>query len=91
LKKRIETELPGVRVFDLEATYLPWIDFNPLGLSSQKIIEIVEEKAGLALDHGDWFGESGTGFERINIACPRKLLSKATDALVSAFIPFCKK
>lgn len=91
LKERIETELPGVRVFDLEATYLPWIDFNPLGLSSEKIIEIIEEKAGLALDHGNWFGESGSGFERINIACPRKLLSKATDAMISAFIPFCKK
>ena len=90
MKERIEKELPGVRVFDLEATYLPWIDFNPLGLSREKIIDIVEEKAGLALDHGNWFGESGSGFERINIACPRKLLSKATDALIGAFIPYCK-
>ena len=48
VKKRIEKELPGVRVFDLEATYLPWIDFNPLGLSPEKIIQIIEEKAGLA-------------------------------------------
>ena len=91
LKERVEKELPGVRVFDLEATYLPWIDFNPLGLSSKKIIEIIEEKAGLALDHGNWFGGEGAGFERINIACPRKLLSRATGALISAFIPFCKK
>jgi cystathionine beta-lyase len=91
LKERIEKELPGVRVFDLEATYLPWIDFNPLELSQEKIIEIIEEKAGLAFDHGNWFGQSGSGFERINIACPRKLLSKAADALVSAFIPYCKQ
>nr|WP_321397596.1 MalY/PatB family protein [uncultured Desulfobacter sp.] len=90
LKDRIEKELPGVRVFDLEATYLPWIDFNPLGLSAEEIIEIVEEKASLALDHGNWFGQSGSGFERINIACPRKLLSKATDAMISAFTPYCK-
>jgi cystathionine beta-lyase len=90
LKERIEKELPGVRVFDLEATYLPWIDFNPLELSPEKIIEIIEEKAGLALDHGNWFGQCGSGFERINIACPRKLLSKATDALICAFISYCK-
>lgn len=90
LKKRIEKELPGVRVFDLEATYLPWIDFNPLGLPPEKIVQIIEEKAGLALDHGNWFGQSGAGFERINIACPRQLLSKATDALIAAFMPFCK-
>ncbi len=80
----------GVRVFDLEATYLPWIDFNPLGLSQKKIIEIMEEKAGIALDHGNWFGLNGGGFERINIACPRKILSKAADALICAFSPFCK-
>ncbi|MCG8551772.1 MAG: pyridoxal phosphate-dependent aminotransferase [Desulfobacterales bacterium] len=90
LKKRIEKELPGVRVFDLQATYLPWIDFNPLGLSQKKIIEIMEEKAGIALDHGNWFGLNGAGFERINIACPRKMLSRAADAIICAFIPFCK-
>ncbi|WP_321492694.1 MalY/PatB family protein [uncultured Desulfobacter sp.] len=89
LKNRIENELPGVRIFNLEATYLPWIDFTPLGLSPQKTVQIVEEKAGLALDHGDWFGRSGAGFERINIACPRQILTKATDALVNAFSPFC--
>lgn len=90
LKKRIEKELPGVRVLDLEATYLPWLDFNPLGLSSETIIEIVEKKAGLALDHGNWFGQSGAGYERINIACPRQLLSRAADLLINAFMPFCK-
>jgi len=90
LKKKIEKELPGVRVFDLEATYLPWIDFNPLGLLPEKVVRIVEEKAGIALDHGDWFGQGGAGFERINIACPRQILSGAADALVTAFKPFCK-
>ncbi len=85
LKQRVETELPGVKVFDLEATYLPWIDFRSLGLSPEKIVEIVEKDAGLALDHGDWFGDNGAGFERINIACPRGLMEKAIDALVKAF------
>nr|WP_320192779.1 MalY/PatB family protein [uncultured Desulfobacter sp.] len=90
LKERIEKELPGVRVFDLEATYLPWIDFNPLQLPPKQLIEIIEEKAGIALDHGNWFGQSGAGFERINIACPKKVLSTAVDAIICAFIPFCK-
>lgn len=88
LKHRIETELRGVKVFDLEATYLPWIDFRALGVSHQRLVEIVEQEAGLALDHGDWFGTNGEGFERINIACPRTLLEKAVDALIRAFTPY---
>ena len=85
LKETVETGLPGVRVLDLEGTYLPWIDLNPLGLAPEKIVEIVEKEAGLALDHGDWFGANGAGFERINIACPRVILEKAATALVKAF------
>ncbi|MCG8688676.1 MAG: pyridoxal phosphate-dependent aminotransferase [Desulfobacterales bacterium] len=89
LKKRIESELPGVHVYDMEATYLPWIDFRHLGLLPEEIIKIVEETAGVALDHGDWFGDNGAGFERINIACPRKLLEKAVSLLIKAFKPYC--
>jgi cystathionine beta-lyase len=85
LKTSLETRLPGVKVFDLEGTYLAWADFNPLGLSHQKIIQIIEEEAGIALDHGDWFGQDGAGFERFNIACPRAILEKAVEALVTCF------
>ena len=85
LKDSLEANLPGVRVFSLEGTYLPWVDFRPLGLTPEQIIQKIEDKAGLALDHGAWFGENGTGFERFNIACPRSILKKAVDAVVTAF------
>ena len=85
LKNRLEAEIPGVRVHELEGTYLVWADFNPLGRSPEKISRMIEEQAGLALDHGDWFGKNGAGFERFNIACPRSILKKALDALVVAF------
>ena len=85
LKKTLEKELPGIRVFNLEATYLPWIDFNPLGLSPTQIIRKIEENAGIALDHGEWFGDAGAGYERVNIACPRQTLTKAVNALIQAF------
>lgn len=85
LKETLEAGLPGVSVFDLEGTYLPWINFNPLELAPEKIVEVVEKEAGLALDHGDWFGENGAGFERVNIACPRPILERAVKGLVEAF------
>jgi len=85
LKTTLEDQLPGVKVHDLEGTYLAWADFRPLGFSSEKIIQILEEEAGVALDHGDWFGGDGAGFERFNIACPRSILKKAIESVTAAF------
>ncbi|MDY0221527.1 MAG: MalY/PatB family protein [Desulfobacterium sp.] len=84
LKREVEEHLPGVRVFDLEGTYLAWVDLRPLGLSPEKIIQKIEQGAGVALDHGDWFGENGAGFERVNLACPRSILGKAAEAMIAA-------
>ncbi len=84
LKKQLEEQLPGVRVFDLEGTYLAWVDLRPFGLSHETIIQKIEHTAGVALDHGDWFGENGAGFERVNLACPRSILEKAVEAIVAA-------
>lgn len=85
LKDTLAANLPGVRVFGLEGTYLSWLDFNPLGLAPAQIIQKIEINAGLALDHGDWFGANGAGFERFNLACPRSILKKAVEAVVAAF------
>ncbi len=85
LKQTLEQGLPGVKVFDLEGTYLAWADFNPLGLPPETVIEKIEQGAGVALDHGDWFGENGAGFERFNIACPRSILKRAVESIVDAF------
>ncbi len=84
LKNYIETQLPGTKVYDLEGTYLVWVDFRKFGWDCNKMIQILEEDANVALDHGNWFGENGAGFERFNIACPRSILIKAVESVVSA-------
>lgn len=88
LKTVLETELPGVIVHELQGTYLVWADFRALGLPTNKQATLLEETAGVALDHGDWFGDNGSGFERINIACPRAILERAVKAIVKVFKPF---
>lgn len=87
VKGFIEKNLPKIKVIELQGTYLLWLDCTALGLSKEKLEELTRS-AGLYLDEGYLFGESGTGFERINLACPtRYLLSamkrfqKAVDAL----------
>ncbi len=85
LKSFLEKELPGVIVHELEGTYLVWVDLRALAPDGKERIRLLEEKGGVGLDHGEWFGDNGAGFERINIACPRSLLERAAESVVSAF------
>ena len=85
LKGYFAKELPHLKVRDLEATYLVWVDFRELGLDFEEIADTMANKAGVALDGGDWFGTAGEGFMRFNIACPRELLEQAAEQIVKAF------
>jgi cystathionine beta-lyase len=42
---------------------------------------IILEDAKVYLDEGTIFGEEGAGFVRINIACPRSILSEALERM----------
>ena len=39
MKSALEKNLPGVKVFKLEGTFLTWVDFRALGLSENRIIQ----------------------------------------------------
>jgi cystathionine beta-lyase len=79
-------ERTGIKPVELQGTYLAWLDFSPLGLSSQKEIdEFVTDKAGLWLSTGTTFGNpEGLGFQRMNIGCPRPVLERALGQLERA-------
>lgn len=76
--------LPQVHLIEPEGTYLLWLDFRELGLTEEELEKLIVEKANLWLDSGAIFGKGGEGFERINIACPRKTLEKAMLQLKEA-------
>jgi cystathionine beta-lyase len=84
LQEYIATKIPELKVYPLEGTYLPWIDCKALGLDDAQLMEFFLRKAKLWLDQGRVFGSQGSGFMRINIACPRSLLLKALDRLEGA-------
>ncbi len=75
--KYFEENIPGAVVFDLEGTYLAWVDFRALGLDPKKLDEIIKKEAKVGLDDGAMFGESGSGFQRFNLACPKSILEEA--------------
>ncbi len=81
LKKYIEENLPAIKVYNLEGTYLQWMDFNGLGLDKDRLEKLMHEEAQLFFDEGYIFGEEGNGFERMNIACPTSVLEQALERL----------
>lgn len=84
LNNFIFSRIPGIKVVPAEATYLIWLDFRGLGLKGKELKEFVIQKAGIGLNDGPSFGPGGDGFQRINIALPRKILTEALEKLERA-------
>jgi len=78
------SRIPMVKVIPADATYLIWLDFRKLGLKNKELKEFIIDKAGLGLNDGPSFGPGGDGFQRINIALPRKSLLDALEKLEKA-------
>lgn len=80
----ISLNLPKVKVYPLQGTYLTWLDFRSYGYNF-KDLEKKMINADLYLDEGYIFGQEGEGFERINIACPTSVLLEALERLKTEF------
>ena len=78
------SDIPEVSLIEPEGTFLLWLDFRNLGLQPDELTQFLRREAGWAITRGIAFGDSGTGFGRLNIACPRARLEKALDRLVQA-------
>lgn len=77
----LNENLPQIKLVEPEGTYLIWLDFSALSLTTPELEELITNKANLWLDGGTMFGIEGTNFQRINIACPRATLEKALTQL----------
>lgn len=81
IRQYVGENLHGVRMTEHEGTYLVWLDFRQTGLSADELDELIINKAKLWLDSGKIFGKCGQGFQRINAACPRSILSCALERI----------
>ena len=73
--------IKGIIPYKMEATYLMWLDCRELGLSTEDLDDLFFKKAKIALDSGYWFGETGKGFMRMNLACSRSMLKEGLERL----------
>lgn len=80
--------LPGIRIIPLEGTYLLWMDFRSYGIEGRKLAEILKAEANLFFDDGYIFGESGEGFERWNLAAPRRFIEAGLRRLSAVMKPY---
>ena len=80
-----EEHLPEWKVRPMEGTYLPWVDITATGLSSQAYADQLLKEAKVWVNPGTMYGaQSGEGYIRLNIACPRALLMEALERIHNA-------
>jgi bifunctional pyridoxal-dependent enzyme with beta-cystathionase and maltose regulon repressor activities len=84
VKEHMAKHHPQIKVYDLEGTYLQWLDLRSLGLSKDQLAKLLHKEALGFLDEGYFFGEEGEGYERINIACPKPVLKEALNRMTEA-------
>lgn len=76
--------LPAIRPLRPQASFLVWLDCRSLGLDHDALIDLFVNKARLALNDGEMFGPGGQGFMRLNVGCPRAILTEALTRLSTA-------
>ena len=78
----IEKNIPQWKVCRLEGTYLPWIDISAMGVTSKALCDRLVKEAKVWINPGSMYGlESGEGYIRVNIACPRSRLQEALQRI----------
>lgn len=76
--------LPELKPNRPQGTYLQWIDCSALGLTDAELSHFMINDAKIALNLGTIFGQSGSGFVRLNVACPKVYLEEALMSLKQA-------
>lgn len=84
----IEENIPQWKVCCLEGTYLPWVDVSAMGITSQQLCNRLFAEAKVWINPGTMYGrETGEGYVRLNIACPRSRLMDALQRIETVVNP----
>jgi len=73
-----------IKLIEPQGTYLMWLDCRELNLSDDELNDFFIKKAKLRLVIGAESGIGGSGFMRMNIACPKAIIEQATSNLLKA-------
>ena len=82
--EKITQDIPSIKIFKPQGTYLLWIDYRSTGLTEEEIMTSLLTKGKLALEPGSKYGKFGTGYLRMNVACPRATLEDGVQRFIHA-------
>jgi cystathionine beta-lyase len=83
----LSARLPGIGVSPVEGSYLAWLDLRALlerrgeGSDEKPLAQTLEEEGRVRLSPGSDFGKEGSGYLRLNFACPRSILAEALERM----------
>lgn len=79
-----EKNIPQIKTYAPDATYLMWLDCRALNLSNEDLDKFMIEKAKIGLNSGSAFDRTLNGYMRLNAACPKSVLKQALEQLKKA-------
>jgi len=81
----LSEQLPMIKAFKMEGTYLMWLDCRRLNLSHEYLQRFFIDNVKVALNSGTMFGAAGNGFMRVNLATPRQNVERFMVQLKEAY------
>ncbi len=82
--EQLNAAIPAIKVPKPDATYLMWLDCRGLGMEESEIMEKLLHAGKVALEPGSKYGEAGTGFLRLNVACPPSVIEDGVARIIKA-------
>ena len=82
LRTFFQQRLPRLKVFQLEGTYLVWVDISSTGKTAKEVTNLLLNEGKVLVNSGTMYGRTtGEGFIRINIACPRSRMMEGLERI----------
>ena len=82
LRTFFQQRLPRLKVFQLEGTYLVWVDISSIGKTAKEITNLLLNEGKVLVNSGTMYGRTtGERFIRINIACPRSRMMEGLERI----------
>ena len=79
----IQQNMPQIKTTIPMATYLLWMDMRGLGIEGN-VYEFCKNEAKINFSDGNFFGQAGDGFVRLNFGCRRATLEEGLNRLKTA-------
>ena len=80
----LSEHLPKAKYMISESTYLAWVDLREYFEPDEDLPLFFAYNAGVLLEGGNMFVQNSDGFIRLNLACPRSIVSEGLRRICEA-------